>query len=254
MSENREEFLRRVREAVAEGNRAGRTPALPERGAVGYQGAGADPVARFRAEFTIAGGHTHVVADHAGAAAVVLDLVRTRSARRVLVGGGDVLAALRVVEPLRAAGVEVREVGGDEGQAVRDAFFQAELGLSGVDYLVAETGSVILTSRPGQPRSLSLLPPIHVAVAERRQLLPDLFDLFASSEVKPEELPASLSLITGPSKTGDIELRLVTGVHGPGEIHVVLIDPPTGLSGATAPAVERGWPDAANPDGPVCGS
>jgi L-lactate dehydrogenase complex protein LldG len=79
-----------------------------------------------------------------------------------------------------------------------------------------------VASRPEQPRSLSLLPPIHVAVAERRQLLPDLFDLF---EINKGELPACLSIITGPSKTGDIELRLVTGVHGPGEIHVILIDP-----------------------------
>ena len=86
---------------------------------------------------------------------------------------------------------------------------------------------MILASRPEQPRSLSLLPPIHVAVAERRQILPDLFDLFALLGKGPDELPACLSVITGPSKTGDIELRLVTGVHGPGEIHVILFDPAT---------------------------
>jgi L-lactate dehydrogenase complex protein LldG len=88
---------------------------------------------------------------------------------------------------------------------------------------------VILTSRPGQPRALSLLPPVHVAVAERRQILPDLFDLFTVLGAAVDELPASVTIITGPSKTGDIELRLVTGVHGPGEIHVVLIDPGTAL-------------------------
>ena len=80
-------------------------------------------------------------------------------------------------------------------------------------------------SRPDQPRSLSLLPPFHVAIADRRQLLPDLFDLFEERLWAEEHgLPSCLSLITGPSKTGDIELRLVTGVHGPGEVHVVLID------------------------------
>ena len=66
-------------------------------------------------------------------------------------------------------------------------------------------------------------------MAERRQILPDLFDLFALLGAKPGELPACVSIITGPSKTGDIELRLVTGVHGPGEIHVVLIDSGSGL-------------------------
>ena len=68
--------------------------------------------------------------------------------------------------------------------------------------------------------SASLLPPVHIAVADVDQLLPDLFDLFG--RLSRQELPACVSLITGPSKTGDIELKLVTGVHGPGEVHVVL--------------------------------
>jgi L-lactate dehydrogenase complex protein LldG len=223
MSTTREQMLQRIREAVVAGNRAGGARALPDRGTIGYQGAGLDPVARFREAFTAAGGCLHVVADRAAAVAVLLDLVRTRSAQRLLLGGGEVLATLSVVEPLRATGVEVVEVGAASKEVDRDTIFQADFGLSGVDYLIAETGSVILASRPEQPRALSLLPPIHVAVAERRQILPDLFDLFAAPGAKPDELPACLSILTGPSKTGDIELRLVTGVHGPGEIHVVLI-------------------------------
>jgi L-lactate dehydrogenase complex protein LldG len=72
---------------------------------------------------------------------------------------------------------------------------------------------------------LSLLPPVHIAIAERKQLVPDLFDLFPSSNMEQSPtLPSCITFITGPSKTGDIELRLVTGVHGPGEIHVILID------------------------------
>ena len=118
-------------------------------------------------------------------------------------------------------------LGGPDPGPLREAAFAADVGVSGVDYLVAETGSLALFTGPGQPRSLSLLPPVHVAVAERAQLLPDLFDLFEGCELWADRrgLPSCLSLITGPSKTGDIELRLVTGVHGPGEVHVVLIDP-----------------------------
>jgi L-lactate dehydrogenase complex protein LldG len=66
------------------------------------------------------------------------------------------------------------------------------------------------------------LPPVHIAVAECGQLLPDLFDLFEPGDGQPPVPPSCLSIITGPSKTGDIELRLVTGVHGPGELHVIL--------------------------------
>jgi L-lactate dehydrogenase complex protein LldG len=227
MNPTREQMLQRIREAVIEGNRAGgSSPTIPERGPVGYQGAGADPVARFREAFSAAGGHLHVVADGAAAVEVVLDLMRSRSIRRVLLGHGDVLDALRIIEPLQATGVEVVDV--CSARSASTEWFPAELGLSGVDYLIAETGSVVLASRPEQPRSLSLLPPFHVAVAERRQILPDLFDLFTAAGARGEDLPACLSVITGPSKTGDIELRLVTGVHGPGDIHVVLIDSSAG--------------------------
>ena len=104
----------------------------------------------------------------------------------------------------------------------RDVLFAADIGISGVDHLIAETGSLAMLTQTDEPRSLSLLPPIHIVIADHSQILPDLFDLFASLR----EMPSCLSIITGPSKTGDIELRLVTGVHGPGEVHVVLIDGP----------------------------
>jgi L-lactate utilization protein LutC len=225
MTTPREAFLRRVRRAVAEGNRAGIVPPLEARGAVGYQGAGPDPVARFRDELAAAGGQAHIVANREAAVAAVLELVKARSARRVLVGGGAILESLQMPERLRNLGVEVIAVDSlDPDEDCRDPFFTADVGVSGVDYLIAETGSIALLSRPDQPRSLSLLPPVHVAVAERGQLLPDLFDLFEKENGAGGDLASCLSLITGPSKTGDIELRLVTGVHGPGEVHVVLVD------------------------------
>ena len=70
----------------------------------------------------------------------------------------------------------------------------------------------------------SLLPPLHVAIVAAEQVLPDLFDLFDKlREAGHDALPSNLTLITGPSKTGDIELTLTTGVHGPGEWHVVVV-------------------------------
>ena len=218
-------FLQQVREAVAEGNRFADAPLLDPRGAVGYQGAGPDPVARFRDEFTAVGGFVHVVADAVSAREVVLALLQERSVRRVLLGAGAVLDSLDLSEQLKSAGLEI-SFASSGGAESRDDFFAADAGISGVDYLIAETGSLVVLSRPEQPRSLSLLPPLHIAVAHRDQILPDLFDLFEPGlwEIRGG-LPSCLSLITGPSKTGDIELRLVTGVHGPGEVHVVLIAP-----------------------------
>ena len=221
MSDERDTFLKRVRSAVVAGNRAGAVPPLPERGNVGYQGAGDDPLSRFCTELTAAGGFPHVVANRNDAVTAIVDLVRKKAARRVLLGRGPVVDALPLFAALQAAGIQTTRTDAPPAEGWREAAFAADVGISGVDHLIAETGSVALRTRPDQPRGLSLLPPVHIAVADRGQLLPDLFDLFARGD-----LSSCLSLITGPSKTGDIELRLVTGVHGPGEVHVVVIQQP----------------------------
>jgi L-lactate dehydrogenase complex protein LldG len=226
MTSPRDTFLHRVRLAVSAGNRPGSAAELEPRGSVGYQGAGPDPVTRFRDELTAAGGQCHVVASTEAAVAQVLQLVQSKSARSILLGRGPLLDGLAAADRLRAEGVEVIVVDTLSPDDRRGAFFRADIGIAGVDYLIAETGSVALLARQDDPRSLSLLPPVHIAVAERAQVVPDLFDLFDALTPGQREsgLPSCLSLITGPSKTGDIELRLVTGVHGPGEIHVVLLD------------------------------
>ncbi len=222
MTSDRVSILQRIRQAVRDGNRHGAVPPLPERGTVGYQGAGSDPVTRLRDELAAAGGQMHLVPDAGSAVTAVVNLVRSRAARRVLLGGGAFIDSLPLALALSALGVEVRSVESLTEADSRQTFFGADVGITGVDHVIAETGTLALTTRPDQPRSASLLPPVHIAIAHRRQILPDLFDLFAGRW--QEGLPACLSLITGPSKTGDIELRLVTGVHGPGEVHLVLVD------------------------------
>jgi L-lactate utilization protein LutC len=207
---------------VRAGNRPGIAPSPEERGTIGYQGAGPDPVARFTAECTAAGGQVHVVSDPAAAIARTIELVQTKSIRKALVGRGAFLDTLDLPAHLHSLGIQVDRVDTLGSQTSRDPFFTADAGISGVDYLIAETGTAVLKAGSAEPRSLSLLPPIHIAIAERGQILPDLFDLFGKAS--RERPPSCLTLITGPSKTGDIELRLVTGVHGPGEVHVILVE------------------------------
>ena len=85
--------------------------------------------------------------------------------------------------------------------------FAADLGITSVDWAVAETGTLALCSHPGQGRVVSLLPPNYLAIIEPSQIVPDLFDLF--TQLEPHgDLPSNLALVTGPSKTGDIELKL----------------------------------------------
>jgi L-lactate utilization protein LutC len=230
MSGDRDAFLRRVREAAQAGNRPGSSAPLEARGQTGYQGAGADPLKSFIEELRGAGGQPHPVGDRAAAVDQVLQLVQEKSARRVLLGCGPLLDQLALAPALRAAGIEVNPVDELTPGGARDTFFAADIGITEADYLIAETGSVVQLSRPDAPRSVSLLPPVHIVVAGRSHVLPDLFDLFAAlgdADGQPPVPPSCLVLITGPSKTGDIELKLVTGVHGPGEVHVVLIDATT---------------------------
>ena len=220
MVNSRDAFLERVRKAVAGGNRAGIVHPLPERNGVGYQGAGPDPLARFQNEWTLAGGQFHLLQDATAAGAKVLELIQAHEARKILLGNDPLLMTLDLASILQRHGLEVFQVDRLDQATSREPFFAADIGLSGVDYLIAETGTLVMRSSPDQPRSISLLPPVHIALAERRQLVPDLFDLFPQLGT----LPSCLTLITGPSKTGDIELRLVTGVHGPETVHVLMLD------------------------------
>ncbi|MCS6851219.1 MAG: lactate utilization protein [Gemmataceae bacterium] len=193
------------------------------RQSVGYQGGGPDLAATFEERLAAVGGRTYRVADLAAAVDQVSELARAVSARRVLLGHGPLLDLLPLADRLVELNLEVVHASQVGSDTARDVFFAADIGISGVDYLVAETGSMVLRARRDNPRSLSLLPPVFVAVAGRSQVLPDLFDLFTVIGPGPE-LASGLTLITGPSKTGDIELRLVTGVHGPGDIHVVVVE------------------------------
>jgi L-lactate dehydrogenase complex protein LldG len=222
----RESFLERVRQAVSAGNRAGAVPKLPERDGVGYQGAGADAVQLFCTELAAAGGKGYVAADRESVYRTMQSIIQSQNARKILLSRGGLCERLEVAARLKDIGLEVTAADGLSMQNPREGLFAAEVGISNVYRLIAETGTVVVASRPNEPRSISLLPPVHIALADRSQLLPDLFDLFDlfSPVPTPDRTapPSCLSLITGPSKTGDIELKLVTGVHGPGEVHVIL--------------------------------
>jgi L-lactate dehydrogenase complex protein LldG len=226
MDSSRDAFLNRVRQAVAAGNRAGGAAALEPRRQIGYQGAGADPLTRFCQELSAAGGQAHRVATVEQAVSKVIELVQVRSIERILLGPLSCLPGVDLAGRLRKLGLEVDCVEDQSAAGFRTAAFAADLGITGVDYLIAETGTLVTCTRSDNPRSPSLTSPVHLVVASRDQVLPDLFDLFARFAISsgPPLLPSCLTLITGPSKTGDIELRLVTGVHGPGEVLVVLVE------------------------------
>jgi L-lactate dehydrogenase complex protein LldG len=98
----------------------------------------------------------------------------------------------------------------------------ADVGITSADYALADTGTLVMMSSPQEARLISLLPPAHIAVVPRSRLLTGLDELFTLLP-DPSALTSSLVFITGPSRTADIELILVRGVHGPGHITVLIV-------------------------------
>jgi L-lactate utilization protein LutC len=104
----------------------------------------------------------------------------------------------------------------------REAAASADLGITGAVAGVCSTGSVLLRASPASPRIASLLPPAHVAILHETALLPGFDELF---EVLGDQLRAANAavLVTGPSRTSDIELTLVRGVHGPRSMTALVV-------------------------------
>ena len=99
---------------------------------------------------------------------------------------------------------------------------QCDAGITACDALVAQTGSVLVTSKSAGGRALSVLPPHHVVIARREQLVADMTEAYAGVKARyAPDYPSMISFITGPSRTGDIERILVLGAHGPKKLTVL---------------------------------
>lgn len=111
---------------------------------------------------------------------------------------------------------------------IRGRLLESDMGITGVDYAVAETGSVIVLPRKGLSRLVSVVPPVHVALVRRSDVISTLDDLFTLRRLEflrnGGDMGSYLNFISGPSRTADIEQTIVVGVHGPREVHLVLLD------------------------------
>jgi iron-sulfur cluster protein len=113
-------------------------------------------------------------------------------------------------------------------QLLRDKFIRADIGLSGANVVAADSGTLFIIENEGNVRLATSLPPIHIAIIGMEKLVPTLQDAFKVSEVTWRyanyAVPSYVSMISGPSKTGDIEKVTTYGAHGPKELHVIFLD------------------------------
>jgi L-lactate dehydrogenase complex protein LldG len=102
---------------------------------------------------------------------------------------------------------------------------EARVCMTGCEFLIARLGSIMVSTGQGGGRQIFVSPEIHLVIAKASQLVPDIRDALASLKKKYEQrMPSMVTLITGPSRTADIEKTLVIGVHGPKELYVFLLE------------------------------
>jgi L-lactate dehydrogenase complex protein LldG len=178
-----------------------------------------DPPSRFIEELEALGGHGKRAGSLEAAREYVLDLTREREAELLVRWDVGYLDELGADEPLREAGVEVAIW--QDLSDLREIVGRADIGLSTASWAIAETGSLVLEHGPGRGRSVTLLPPTYVAILPVDKVLrtvPEAIRMYTGNT-----LPANVCFHTGPSRSGDIEMSLVVGMHGPGDVHVLLV-------------------------------
>jgi L-lactate dehydrogenase complex protein LldG len=183
-------------------------------------------IQRFLSALTALNGTGAVAAGPDDAVKAVLAALQERNIHEVVAWADPLFEEIGLVQAALRAGIAWFQAGPEADPAdVRRIAAQAGAGVTGADWGVAETGTLVLLHGPGRPRSASLLPPVHIALLPKERLLPDTAALFRqlSTLAGRGPFPASLNLVTGPSRSADIEDMLVRKVHGPGEVVVVLL-------------------------------
>jgi L-lactate dehydrogenase complex protein LldG len=215
---SRERTLASIRSAL------GRTAdsAVPPPPAIRLRHGSSTPAARavqFKTALEALGGKVAMVPTPADARTCVESIL---SGRRAAASGAAILKSAGILTLARV-----------RADISREACIAADVGISSADFALADTGSLVILSESRESRLISLLPPCHVAVIDRAAILENLDELFVKLP-HPTAQSSSMVLITGPSRTADIEMRLVRGVHGPGEIHVIIVEDVTSIgSGAS---------------------
>jgi L-lactate dehydrogenase complex protein LldG len=188
--------------------------------------ASADPVAPFTTAWESLGGVVHHAHSAADAISIVAAICRSAGAEQTLSWREPDLGVPGIVDGLRRLGIE-----SDYGWLPPDRSERAarlaeleriKVGVTGASGAIGESGTVVLVSGPGRPRLASLLPPIHVTLLHVSRMHASLPD-FLAAEPTIADGGSNLVLITGPSRTADIEMTLTRGVHGPGHVHAVLV-------------------------------
>jgi len=155
-----------------------------------------------------------------GIAEALKTLVAENNVRKATVWDTPRLSQLKITDHLASLGIEIVSPTADTLTGTRKhELAQCDLGVTEADYLLPETGTIVLHASAEMPRAVSLAPRIHLAIVRPEMLRPDMHQVFAQGKGNNY-----LVFITGPSRTADIELTTTLGVHGPRELFVWMLE------------------------------
>ena len=161
----------------------------------------------FRVNLESVGSHCSVVNSEREASDLVRELIGRTVSKRIAVSNSDLIARL-------VGGIYFTR------DADRDFLFGCDIGITGAQWAIAETGTLVLESDAESHRLTSLVPPIHLCILKADRIRQTLGEILALTSA---DLCRTITFITGASRTSDIELTLAIGVHGPAELHVIVI-------------------------------
>ncbi len=183
-------------------------------------------LARFTQELTALTGQVFPVEGDDGARDQVLKLLADHQAKSILAWDFAFIPVEGLESAIRDAGIEIihPETRDEMRMEMLTLCAEAQVGLTGADAAAATTGTLIFTTGAGKGRLPTVLAPVHIAVITLDQILPRFESWVAAQRERglPLRESANFCLITGPSRTGDIEMEMVLGVHGPGIIQVIV--------------------------------
>lgn len=171
-----------------------------------------DLIESFRENLSSIGGNCQVVENKTEAAAEIKKIIDKLNAKKIAVSNSPVIIQIKNSFQTDALILENASAG---------ELFDCDLGITGAQYGIAETGTLVLESEREFNRLASLVPPVHVCILESKNIRRGLGEVL---EILEKDLSRAVTFITGPSRTSDIELTLAIGVHGPAELYVVLIE------------------------------
>jgi len=167
-------------------------------------------IENFRVNLESVGGHCLIAKHENEASDYLRGLISRRQMKRVAISDSNLVK--RIVESI--TDVEFIQ------NASPDVLFECDLGVTGAQWAIAETGTLVLESEAESHRLTSLVPPVHLCILNAGKIRQTLGEILGSVSA---ELSATITFITGASRTSDIELTLAIGVHGPAELHVIVI-------------------------------